>query len=45
MELIDRFRDGPLENLWGGGGVAGEVQLILLILRLENSPRPPTPPP
>ena len=27
------------------GGVAGEVKLILLILRLENSPRPPTPPP
>ena len=20
------FRDGPLENLWGGGGVGGEVQ-------------------
>ena len=24
--VLHQLRDGPLENLWGGGGEAGEVQ-------------------
>ena len=26
MVKLTDVRDGPLENLWGGGGGAGEVQ-------------------